>query len=159
VGLDLRSAARAVIIDDADRLLLAKFVFPSGIEVWALPGGGVEPDETVIDGLRRELLEELGLDEVAIGPHIWNRVHVIPMITGHDGQLDRIHLVRTSHFEPVPTIGWERMRAEFVFDLRWWSLGDIEAAADTRFAPSRLAELYGRLLHDGPPAEPIETGV
>ena len=85
VALDLRTAARAVIIDDDDDVLLVKFVFPSGIEVWALPGGGLEPDESVTDGLRRELHEELGLTDVDIGPHIWNREHVIPMITGHDG--------------------------------------------------------------------------
>jgi ADP-ribose pyrophosphatase YjhB (NUDIX family) len=159
VALDLRTAARAVIIDDDDDVLLVKFVFPSGIEVWALPGGGLEPDESVTDGLRRELHEELGLTDVDIGPHIWNREHVIPMITGHDGQRDHIHLVRTSHFEPEPVIGWERMRAEFVFDMRWWSRDEIERATDKIFSPTRLGALYGQLLHDGPPPVPIDTGV
>ena len=147
------------MIDDDDHLLLVKFVFPSGIEAWALPGGGLETGETPEEGLRRELHEELGLTEVDIGPHVWSREHVIPMTSGHDGQRDRIHLVRTARFEPEPVIGWERMRAEFVFEMRWWTLAELEADVGTRFAPRRLAELYRAFLHDGPPSTPIDTGI
>ena len=157
--LHLRSAARALIIDPADHTLLVKFVFPSGIEAWALPGGGLDPGETVEDGLRRELHEELGLTDVPIGPHIWSREHIIPMITGHDGQVERVHLVRMERFEPVPLIGWEQMNAEFVFEMRWWAPDELADATDTRFAPTRLAELYRALLRDGPPVTPIDTGV
>ncbi len=159
MALRLRPASRALIIDDDEQVLLVRFVFPSGIEVWALPGGGLEPDETVEQGLRRELHEELGLDDVEIGPHIWSREHVIPMITGHDGQREDVHLVRMSHFDPVPTIGWERLRAEFVHEMRWWSTDEIQAASDVRFAPRRLLELVRAILRDGPPASPIDTGV
>jgi ADP-ribose pyrophosphatase YjhB (NUDIX family) len=159
VQLRIRSAVRALIVDDDDHTLLARFVFPSGIEAWALPGGGLEPGEEPTDGLRRELHEELGLTAFDIGPHIWTRQHIIPMSTGHDGQRDRIHLVRLSRFDPVPTIGWERMRAEFVHEMRWWSLDEITAATTTRFAPGRLADLYRTLLADGPPESPVDTGV
>ena len=157
--LRLRSAVRALIVDPDDHTLLVKFVFPSGVEAWALPGGGLDPGETDADGLRRELHEELGLTDVEIGPHIWSREHIIPMSTGHDGQRDRIHLVRMGRFEPEPTIGWDRLNQEFVFEMRWWSLDEIAAASSTRFAPRRLAQLYGRLLVDGPPASPLDTGV
>lgn len=160
MGLRLRPAVRALLLDDDDHALLVRFVFPSGVEAWALPGGGVEPGESTEESLRRELYEELGLVDVEIGPHIWNREHIIPMITGHDGQRDRIHLVRTAHFEPAPTIGWDRLRAEFVHEIRWWTLGEIEAAtATTRFAPRRLAELLAGVLADGPPPSPVDTGV
>ncbi len=159
MSLHLRRASRALIIDGDDHVLLVRFVFPSGIEAWALPGGGLEPDESVEQGLRRELHEELGLTEVDIGPHIWSRVHVIPMITGHDGQHEQVHLVRMPHFEPVPTIGWERLRTEFVHEMRWWTPDEIELATATRFAPRRLSKLLRSLLRDGPPATPIDTGV
>jgi ADP-ribose pyrophosphatase YjhB (NUDIX family) len=159
VTLRLRSAVRALIVDEFDATLLVKFVFPSGTEAWALPGGGLEEGETAEVGLRRELNEELGLTEVPIGPHIWSREHIIPMSTGHDGQRDRIHLVRMPRFEPEPLIGWDRMRAEFVFEMKWWSLDEILSSSDIRFAPRRLGELYEELLVGGPPVVPLDTGV
>lgn len=81
------------------------------------------------------------------------------MITGHDGQRDRVHVVRTTRFEPRPVIGWERLRAEFVHEMRWWSLREIDRATGVRFAPRRLGELLGRMLRDGPPDEPVDAGV
>jgi len=42
--------------------------------------------------------------------------------------------------------------------MRWWTADEL-AEADTIFAPSRLPELLRALLLDGPPAEPIDTGV
>lgn len=148
-----------MIVTPDDHVLLAKFVFPSGVEAWALPGGGLENSETPEDGLRRELHEELGLTDIDIGPHVWNREHIVPMRTGHDGQRDQIHVVRTDHFDPEPPIGWEAMHAEFVFELRWWTLDEIERRADLRFVPRRLAHHLRALLTDGSPPAPVDVGV
>jgi 8-oxo-dGTP diphosphatase len=158
-SLVLREAVRALLLDPDDHLLLVRFEFPTAT-VWALPGGGLDDGEQPEHGLRRELREELGLVEFELGPHIWNRVHVIPMLTGHDGQRDRIHLVRVPRFTPVPELGWEAMRSELVHEMRWWSLAEVTAAAGSvRFAPRELAALTQRLLTEGPPSDPIDTGV
>ena len=157
--LRFREAIRALLLDPDDHALLVRFVFPSGVEAWALPGGGLEPGESHEDGLRRELHEELGLIDVVIGPHVWNREHIVPMRTGHDGQRDRIHLVRTHRFDPIPTIGWEAMRAEYVFELRWWPLDEIATRTDLRFAPRRLAHHLATLLTTGVPDRPVDVGV
>lgn len=57
---DTRVAAYAVITD-ADRILLAWWNGEGhGTPAWSLPGGGVELDETVEQGVVREVREETG---------------------------------------------------------------------------------------------------
>jgi 8-oxo-dGTP diphosphatase len=159
-SLNLREAVRALLLDDDGHLLLVRYEFPTAT-VWGLPGGGLEPDEDDIAGLRRELREELGLTDLVIGPHIWSREHVIPMLTGHDGQRDRVYLVRMPRFDPVPLIGWEALRDEFVHEIRWWSVDEIAATETQRvlFMPRRLAQLASDVLEHGPPSSPIDAGV
>ena len=60
--LNLREAVRALLLDDDGHLLLVRYEFPTAT-VWGLAGGGLEPGEDDIAGLRRELREELGLTE------------------------------------------------------------------------------------------------
>ncbi len=81
------------------------------------------------------------------------------MVTGHDGQRDRIYLVHHPRFDPHPEIGWEQLRREFVHEMRWWTLDELDAPGDVGFAPRRLPELFRSLLDDGPPPAPIDTGV
>lgn len=49
----------AFVIDDRHRFLLLK---PQGEAGWQVPSGGMEEGETVVEGLKRELREELGRD-------------------------------------------------------------------------------------------------
>lgn len=156
--LRIRDAVRGLLIDTDRRVLLVRFEFPAGSR-WALPGGGLEPDEDHHDALRRELVEEVGLHDADIGPHIWNRLHIIPFLDGrYDGQRERVHLVSCQPFEPRPAMSWDQLNAEFVFEMRWWTLEEIRDS-DAVFVPGALAELVEDLVRLGPPAKPIDVSV
>ncbi len=157
-GLRIRSAVRALVIDPEDRVLLVRFEFPGEGTRWALPGGGVEPNESDHEALQRELAEELGLLDASIGPHIWDRLHIVPFVSGEfDGQRERIYLVRSRAFEPRPHMSWPELHAEFLFEIRWWH--PHELAVGLPFAPQALHDHLHRLLRDGPPNQPVDVGV
>lgn len=51
----------AIVVDSQGRLLLIKRGHEPGAGLWSLPGGRIEPDETDIEALVREVREETGL--------------------------------------------------------------------------------------------------
>lgn len=53
--------AGAVIRDDDGRLLLVRRGQPPAVGSWTLPGGRVEPGESLAEAARREVAEETGL--------------------------------------------------------------------------------------------------
>jgi len=155
-GLRIRDAVRALVVDADQRVLLVRFEFPTATR-WALPGGGLEPGESHLDALRRELREEVGLVRAVIGPQIWHRLHIVPFLNGQfDGQREQIYLVQCDAFEARPQLSWEEMNAEFVHELRWWSLDEI-AASDVHFVPNGLHALVVAVLRDGPPTDSVDV--
>jgi 8-oxo-dGTP pyrophosphatase MutT (NUDIX family) len=57
--MDMRVAAYAVIVDDDDRVLLARWTEGRRVS-WTMPGGGLEDGEDPQVAARREVLEETG---------------------------------------------------------------------------------------------------
>ena len=160
-GLRIREAVRAILTTPAFDVLLVRFEFPTRT-VWACPGGGIDPGEDDHAALHRELAEELGVEGMAIGPHVWSREHIIAHVDGlWDGQRDRFyHVPVAGRFEPRPQLSGEELRAERLHEIRWWTLAEVEAAPDDLwFAPRRMPALLRALADDGPPTEPVETGI
>lgn len=54
--------ARAIITNASNEVLLLKRVWNDGLYTWLLPGGDIDAGETIEEGLKRELMEELGID-------------------------------------------------------------------------------------------------
>jgi 8-oxo-dGTP pyrophosphatase MutT (NUDIX family) len=150
-----RQAARALVLDASDRLLLVRADDELG-SWWTTPGGGVEPGESDAEALRRELAEELGLRGFELGPQIWTREHWLVDPRRWGGQRERHYLVRTTPFEPVPDFSAAELVDEGVHEARWFSVADLEGLVT---APQRLGELVCDLLEHGPPPKPIDAGV
>jgi 8-oxo-dGTP pyrophosphatase MutT (NUDIX family) len=53
----VRRAARVIMLDDNDRVLLARFEY-GGKHWWTAPGGGLDDGETHEQAARREVAEE-----------------------------------------------------------------------------------------------------
>ena len=113
VGARLQVAA-GILIDAQGRVLLAERLHDHPFAgLWEFPGGKIDPGETAEAALRRELLEELGI-EVAACEHFLAFEHDYP-----DRQVDiAFFLVREWQHDCRPLLGQR---------LRWAALADIAA--------------------------------
>lgn len=75
-AMDMRVAAYAVVTDDDDRILLARWIEGRRV-AWTMPGGGLEPGEDPEEAVRRELREETGYS-VQVGELLGIHSRVIP---------------------------------------------------------------------------------
>jgi ADP-ribose pyrophosphatase YjhB (NUDIX family)/GNAT superfamily N-acetyltransferase len=158
---NLRPAARGVVLDRDDRILLMRFQFEDGTSLWATPGGGIEPGESVQEGLERELTEEIGLRPPAAPPHVWHQEIVAEgHAAGYDGVINDYFLVRVDSLTPVGTLSAAELRAESVYGHRWWTLDELLAHEGPEvLAPRALPRLLQDLLRQGPPSEPVQLGL
>ena len=72
------AAVVAAVIEDRHRFLVTRRqpgVHLAGM--WEFPGGKIDPDETHEAALRRELLEELGVEAI-VGERVYRTQHAYP---------------------------------------------------------------------------------
>ena len=155
-----RRAARALLVDDQDRLLLFLGLDPHGPERgqwWFTPGGGLLDDEDECAGLVREVREETGLelDPAGIGRPVWSRVAEFLFAGQWYRQRERFFLVRVAS-HTVDTSGFEPLEASAVQGHRWWDLEDLDATDEVVYPRSLAVELR-RLLSGELPAQPYEV--
>ncbi|MDQ3910219.1 MAG: NUDIX domain-containing protein [Actinomycetota bacterium] len=151
----VRRAARVILLDENERVLLAKFEY-GGKRWWAAPGGGLEDGETHEQAARREIAEETGHVLGLLGPWVRTREHVFRFEGRLYRQVERYFVAHVPAFDPLSReLGAEAAKA--FSGLRWWTPAELEEAEET-FAPIDLPTLVRMLVEGGPPEQPIEVG-
>jgi ADP-ribose pyrophosphatase YjhB (NUDIX family) len=135
----MRLAVRVVLLDPDDRVLLLRTIDPvSGEAFWFPPGGGLEGEEDARAAAVREVFEETGLRDVALGPELWDRRHAFAWGGRTIDQYERWFLARVAAFEPTRD-GFTPQEADEIVEARWWTLDELHSAGE-RLVPDDFAQ-------------------
>ena len=143
----LFEVAAAAIVQDG-RVLAARRVGPVDVAGgWELPGGKVDPGETAVQAVVREIREELGCEVAVISP-LAGRATVKP------GYELTAHVARILDGEATPrehdAVRW--LAPEELEEVRW-------VPSDRRFLPElRTLLLAGQRLHGGNVGGAVRVG-
>jgi 8-oxo-dGTP pyrophosphatase MutT (NUDIX family) len=120
---------RGLVIDNAGRILLVQHSYVRG---WHLPGGGVEPGETMLQALTRELAEE-GNIRVTSTP----RMHGV-FFNGHASKRDHVAVYIVDDFQQIAAF----MPTHEITHASFFSLDGLpnDTTAGTR---ARIVEVMG----------------
>jgi len=152
-----RQAIRAILLTPEKEVLLMRIHELENRNVfwWIAPGGGIEPGETVEETLRRELHEEVGLDNFDIGPLVWRRQHTFNWAGKRICQDEHYYIVHVDRFEPKMSDATE---ARVLDRFQWWSVSELIHATE-QLTPLSLSQIVNRYLEFGAPQEMLEVEV
>jgi ADP-ribose pyrophosphatase YjhB (NUDIX family) len=127
----------ALVEDPAGRLLLARRAVEPFLGLWDPPGGFLEEGEHPVEGLRRELLEETGLD-AEVGPFVgaWMDVY-----GGADEAAATLNL-----YWSVRMAAGDLRAADDVAELRWFEPDALPAGDELAFTTVKDALAAWRKL-------------
>lgn len=140
----VREAARVVLVDGEDRVLLFRWQHPGNAERghwWITPGGGLDPGESAVDGAVRELCEETGLRVAreALGAPVLERTFETDIDGDRFRQHELFFVVRVDAHD-VDTAGFTELETRAMPEHRWWTRDELRAT-DERVSPANLLEL------------------
>ena len=150
-GLPWRRAARVILLDEADRLLLVRGhdTDQPNRSWWFTVGGGIGVGETSRDAAVRELREETGLvldPRDLVGP-VFTRSAIFDFFARRCHQDEELFLARV-HSADVPELsrdGWTDLEVDVLDELAWWTLDALDTV-DLEVFPVDLVALVRSLL-------------
>ena len=159
-GSSWRRSAKALLLDSQHRLLLLHLHDPVEAELgrwWELPGGGIEPGESMEQAVVREVAEETGfvLDPAAVSSARWHRRVTFRWLGQRRWQEETVHVARLAPGALAGVVRRTDDECAGVLGQRWWSLQEV-AASEEAFYPRRLAELAALVLAGREVREPFE---
>ncbi|MFI6658063.1 NUDIX hydrolase [Streptomyces sp. NPDC050523] len=147
----IRNAARAVVLDADQRVLLLRYDENGGF--WATPGGSLEEGEDHAKATLRELGEELGIDEtnIELGAQLAQR-STDHLVGGHEvRQIERYYLARVSPSDVHPACA---AQPDNIREYGWWTEDELRSTSATVY-PRGLADLIAAVAKGRTPQRPI----
>lgn len=145
-----RHAIRALLLTPEREILLMRIRPPGAKDgFWVAPGGGLEAGETIETGLRRELLEEVGLAQFQLGPLVWRRQHTFNWGGKRYCQREHYHIVDVARFEPRMS---DPVEAKVMDCFRWWPVAELATTKD-RLTPISIARILADYFAHGAPVK------
>ena len=133
--------ASAVCTDGDGRVLLARRAVEPDKDLWDLPGGFLEEGEDPLDGLRRELREETGL-EVEPGEFLGVWIDEYPYAEAPSTTLNLYWHARV--------LGGHQAAADDVAALRWFPPDELPGDDELAFSANAKVLSAWRSRHEHP---------
>lgn len=135
--------AASIAVLRGDTVLLASRGKPPMADLYTLPGGLVEPGETLSEAARRELLEEVGVDAEVIG-----FLGPVEIIEKDEAGRVRLHFVVLAH--AARWVAGEPATGPEARDVRWVKQGEVDALATTPGLARVLQKAFALNAGGGP---------
>ena len=139
----VRQSARALLLNEHNLMLWQHCRDDIGrggqTTFWCPPGGALESDESFEDALSRELWEEVGLQDVEIGPHAATVTAQIMNSGEAIFEESRIYVVRVV----APRLRFEAPLRRHL-GWRWWSAREVRASSEL-FLPHEIIDVFSEI--------------
>ena len=141
----LRRAGRVIVLDPQDRVLLFRYDNgPPNGRHWSTPGGGLNDGEDYATAAQRELAEETGWLDVAIGAEVHDRMLTMGYADEIVRQHERFFLARVDVGERGLGEVADMHDSDGIAAWHWWTLAELDATGEAVWPPG-LADLIRRL--------------